>query len=407
MSKRLLSLVVCFLWIAVVAAAADWEKGPVDSLATPAQNDAMWDVQFSFDLTAASGAAGNAGCEFDGTYFYSTRWASNLIHQYDINGVLVKEFSIAGVTGLRDLAYDGTHFYGGAAGGTIYQMDFTSETLIGNITGSFQSRAIAYDSDLDVFYCSNWGDPVYIVNRSGAVVGNINLITTTSTYGLAYDNLTAGGPFLWVHDQTAGGSVIHQWDLAAGAYTGVTHDVSADFATGGIAGGLFLTTDYLSGTITIGGLLQGVPDIMVCYELGTTAPAIIIDDGDPQFMSAGPWNAITPSVAYNGTVNWKMGGTGTAWAGFRVDGLLSGSGTYDCSVWVPQHPFLSFMSTNVLHKVYHATGTTGWLGVDQSVGGDQWISLGSYTFDDTSGPQGVILIDAASGIVLADAAKFQ
>ena len=342
MSKRLLSLVVCFLWIAVVAAAADWEKGPVDSLATPAQNDAMWDVQFSFDLTAASGAAGNAGCEFDGTYFYSTRWASNLIHQYDINGVLVKEFSIAGVTGLRDLAYDGTHFYGGAAGGTIYQMDFTSETLIGNITGSFQSRAIAYDSD-----------------------------------------------------------------LAAGAYTGVTHDVSADFATGGIAGGLFLTTDYLSGTITIGGLLQGVPDIMVCYELGTTAPAIIIDDGDPQFMSAGPWNAITPSVAYNGTVNWKMGGTGTAWAGFRVDGLLSGSGTYDCSVWVPQHPFLSFMSTNVLHKVYHATGTTGWLGVDQSVGGDQWISLGSYTFDDTSGPQGVILIDAASGIVLADAAKFQ
>src|SRR5512147_1478236 len=88
---------------------------------------APWDLLFSFNLEAASGANGNAGAEFDGTYFYSTRWASNLFHQYDINGVLVKEFSVPGVTGIRDLAYDGTYFYGGSAAGQIRKMDFANE----------------------------------------------------------------------------------------------------------------------------------------------------------------------------------------------------------------------------------------------------------------------------------------
>ena len=44
--------------------------------------DATWDIQISFDLAAATGANGNAGAECDGTYFYTTRWASNLLHKH-------------------------------------------------------------------------------------------------------------------------------------------------------------------------------------------------------------------------------------------------------------------------------------------------------------------------------------
>ena len=33
----------------------------------------MWDVLEQFDATALSGAAGNAGAEWDGTSFYTTR----------------------------------------------------------------------------------------------------------------------------------------------------------------------------------------------------------------------------------------------------------------------------------------------------------------------------------------------
>ncbi|MBL7149721.1 MAG: T9SS type A sorting domain-containing protein, partial [Candidatus Cloacimonetes bacterium] len=229
----------------------------------------MWDLQFSFDATAASGAPGNAGVEFDGTYFYSTRWAASLIHKYDINGILVSEFSIPGVTGLRDLAYDGTHFYGGNAGNTIYEMDFDTQTLIGTISSSVGVRAIAYDSDLDAFYVTNWADPIGLIARDGTTISTFNC-GLAGTYGFAYDNVT-GGPYLWIYDQGAGAGtpqLIHQFDLTTNTLTGVSHSTTLELPDpSGIAGGLFLTTDYVSGIVTIGGLQQGVPDMIFCYEL--------------------------------------------------------------------------------------------------------------------------------------------
>ena len=106
--------------------------------------EAIWDLLLEFDAAALNGAAGNAGAEWDGTSFYSTRWASNLIHEYSADGTtLIREFSVAGVTGLRDLAYDGTYMYGGAAGNTIYQMDFSTSTLVGSIPSPVAVRFIA------------------------------------------------------------------------------------------------------------------------------------------------------------------------------------------------------------------------------------------------------------------------
>jgi len=265
--------------------------------------DAPWDLLFSFDLEAASGALGNAGSEMDDSgNFYSTRWAANLIHQYDTSGTMIKEFSIAGVSGLRDLAYDGTNFYGGAAAGTIWEMDFGSETLVSTITGSFQSRAIAYNDDDNTLFCSNWADPVWEIDMTGAIVNTINLVTTTSTYGFAYDNVGADAPYLWVFDQTGTPSVgmIYQWDLTAGAYTGSPYDVTTDFpTTAGSAGGLFLTDAYDSSFWTLGGLLQGVPDMMFVYELYDAGPGAGHDVGVKSINapSSGPAGVITPEVS--------------------------------------------------------------------------------------------------------------
>jgi hypothetical protein len=263
--------------------------------------DAPWDLLATYNIggTGSSGADGNSGGEFDGTHFYSTRWAANLIHQYDLTGALVKEFSIPGVSGLRDLAYndDTGYFYGGAAGGTIWEMDFDSETLIGSISGGFQSRAIAYNPDDDVFYCSNFADPMWVVDASsGAILDTISLVTTTSTYGFAYDP-DPNGPYLWIWDQGAGSGtpqLIHQWDLTAGAFTGFTHDVSLDVGTGlGIAGALWLADDYQQGLMCIGGTYQdgdsaGGSDMIFVYELYTTnSPPVI--PGTP----GGPTSGIT------------------------------------------------------------------------------------------------------------------
>ena len=225
--------------------------------------EAIWDVLLDVDITILNGAAGNAGGEWNGTYFYSTRWASNLIHEYDAAGTtLLREFSIPGVSGLRDLAWDGTYMYGGAAANTIYQMDFATNTLIGTIPSPVPVRYIAYDAANDAFWVGNWDTPPTLVDRTGATLATITS-GLTSQYGAAYDDVSPGGPFLWMFDQGVGGGtpqLIHQYDIATGTATGVTHDVLTDIGLGstlGIAGGLFSMTDFASGFFTIGGVFQG------------------------------------------------------------------------------------------------------------------------------------------------------
>jgi len=291
------------------AADINTAANPFIAATTYSPTDDPWDLLFSFDLTAASGAAGNAGSEMDDDgNFYSTRWAANLIHQYDTSGTMIKEFSIAGVTGLRDLAYDGTNFYGGAAAGTIWEMDFDSETLVSTITGSFQSRAIAYNDDDETFYCSNFADPVWEVDMTGAIVDTWNFASVTSTYGFAYDNVGTD-PYLWVFDQTASNGIIYQWDLTAGAFTGFTYDVSADFpTTAGIAGGLFLTNAYDPSLWTLGGLLQGVPDMMFVYELCDAGPAPNVHDVGVKSIdvpTSGPAGVFTPQVTVRNYGNFS------------------------------------------------------------------------------------------------------
>ncbi|NNG27069.1 MAG: hypothetical protein HKM87_06055, partial [Ignavibacteriaceae bacterium] len=255
--------------------------------------EAIWDLLQEFDVVALNGAAGNAGAEWDGTSFYSTRWASNLIHEYSADGTtLIREFSVPGVTGLRDLAFDGTYMYGGASSNTIYQMDFATSTLIGTIPTTEAVRHIAYDSDIDAFYVGNWSTDIVLIDRSGNELARIPADpVVTSNYGSAYDNVSPGGPFLWVFSQGAGSGTpqnIHQLQLPGGVATGVAHDVLGDItgAAGSlsIAGGLFSMTDHTSGFFTIGGLLQGNPigDVIFVYEVapagGGTLQIPFIDD---------------------------------------------------------------------------------------------------------------------------------
>jgi hypothetical protein len=283
MKKKIVGVIVCMLMFVAVSSVTGTSEMDKNQNATLNQWPVVqtldpWDLLAVHDIgaTGQTGANGNSGAEFDGTYHYSTRWAANLIHKYDIDGNLVDEFSIPGVSGLRDLAWDGTYMYGGAAGSTIWQMNFETYELVDTISGSFESRAIAYNHDEDVFYCSNWGDPVWIVDRDGGIVDSFNLGDTTSTYGFAYDD-DENGPYLWVFDQTSGAeSTIYQWDLTAGAFTGFSKDVNADVGSGaGIAGGLWLAPDYQDGLMCIGGCVQdssapGVTDWLFVYELYTT-----------------------------------------------------------------------------------------------------------------------------------------
>jgi hypothetical protein len=253
-----------------------------------------WDLQFNFDVTVASGAAGNAGAECDGQYYYTTRWASNLIHKYDLTGALIEEFSIPGVTGLRDLAFDGTYMYGGAAANTIYQMDFVNKTLVSTITSPQAVRSIAYDEGQNGLWVANWDTDIALINMSGGTITSIPATThgLAGIYGTAYDNWSTGGPFLWIFDQGAGAGspqILYQADLNSITMTGFTHDVTADLPpnTSAIAGGLFTIPGVYPGTVSLGGLIQGTPDVLFMYELAPFATWITIAPGSGSVPAGG------------------------------------------------------------------------------------------------------------------------
>ncbi len=243
--------------------------------------EATWDVQFNYDAVAVTGAAGNAGAVFIPSInkFWTSRWASAIIHQWNADGTLDQQYTLP-FTGTRGMCFDGTFVYHSTSTTTVQIVDPATRTVVGTIpvVGAPNGfRYITYNPDGDggngSIIGGNWTAPnlnIYEFSLTGTLLRTIPN-TVTGVYGLAYDNWSPGGPFLWVWGQGTGAlgpQYIQQMDYTAGTYTGVQHDVAADIAPG-IAGGLFIVEDIVPGFVTLGGMLQGDPgpDRLFGYEL--------------------------------------------------------------------------------------------------------------------------------------------
>jgi hypothetical protein len=142
-----------------------------------------------------------------------------------------------------------------------------------------------------------------------------------------------------------------------------------------------------------------------CVVRADAAVEMIVDDGDPGFHElAGNWRSRTYPDAHEGTLRFVPAGSGERWAAWRVDETLPSPGTYDVYVWKFDHPRSDDMSPSVRYKIRHRDGTSGWIPVDQSTPGDEWIRLGAFEFD-ASRPQGVVITDRPDGFVIADAIR--
>jgi hypothetical protein len=238
-------------------------------------NRDVWDILYYFSDTDA----GNPGLETNGTHIFTTDWRTGYVtfHKFDMTGTFIEEFDIAGATCIRDMAYDGTYFYGSAASMSIFIMDLEAQTLIGTIpvscAGVTGVRHIAYDPELDGgnggFWIGNW-DELGAITMSGAqIYGNISP-AVQSLYGNAYDPWTTGGPYLWLFSQT-GGCVLHQFEIATQTFTGVTHDASdIPGFNAAIAGGAATYVDA-NGLFVLLVNLQQDPNLIGAYELAITA----------------------------------------------------------------------------------------------------------------------------------------
>jgi hypothetical protein len=233
--------------------------------------EAIWDVLFTFNAAGAS----RPGVETDGTYIYTSQWNGPNFGKFENQGgtwTLVEEFTIAGASNIRDLAYDGTYFYGGSASTTIYKMDFTTQTLVGTIaTSGVNVRHIGYDPVNQGFWTGNWSD-LYLVDMTGATLQTAN-VGLSAMYGNAYDGVSAGGPYLWIHDQNGSGVDIHQMSIATMTLTGVMHAATdlPGFLAGSIAGGLASDNgNVVPGKFILLVNVQQDPNLVGAYELAAS-----------------------------------------------------------------------------------------------------------------------------------------
>ncbi|MDT3696840.1 MAG: T9SS type A sorting domain-containing protein [Ignavibacterium sp.] len=285
--------------------------------------EATWDVEFDYDATVVTGAAGNAGAIYIPTLgkFWTTRWATAVAHQWNSDGTLDVQFNLP-FTGTRGMAFDGQFIYCSINTSTVQIVDPVTKSLIGTIPVNAApngARSIAYNPDgdggLGSIIVGNWTSPnlnFYEFSMSGALLRTI-ASTVTGVYGIAYDNWSVGGPFLWVWSQGAGAGTaqnIMQMDYTTGTYTGVQHDVISDVGLGnaqGIAGGLFVTDDLVPGKAILGGLLQGTPDKLFGYELALTGPPCPVQTPD----NPTPANNSVDLPITGVNLSWSNGGPGS------------------------------------------------------------------------------------------------
>lgn len=271
-------LIICMLAI-TAAFAQTSEKAPVLQQGGTSQSTPNYvpfstlTTSFLYDVGAIAGAS-NAGVVYLNGTFWVSVWNSADIHEISSTGTLVQTFQITGVSQVRSMTTDGTNIYCGAAGASIYVVDPSTKTLTSTISISTTSDASArfctYDASLDSgnggFWIGNFGSDIASVSMTGAELSVIPAAThgLSGMYGAAaYDDGT--NHYLFVYNQgTTSGDEIEVLDLATGTLTGINYDFFANDASGAgstssLAGGLFLSTDVVSGQNTLVGVSQATP----------------------------------------------------------------------------------------------------------------------------------------------------
>ena len=269
---------------------------------------ALWDIQLDVDPVASfSPATGLAGVAWTGTEFWVTKWANNAMYTANASGAMTGTFTIPGVTGARSITTDGTDMYIGTAATQIYRVSKTTKTVLATINTSVPNcRYVCYDPTLDGnnggFWVGQYASAITAVSMSGTTLSSIAPGThgLTGIYGLAYDPYSTGGPFLWAFDQGGNGADIVQLSMT-GTPTGLVHDATVDLQGGntGIAGGLFICNNFVTGKNSMIGMCQGAS--LFSYEL---ADPLAIDAKmdaitTPKYVSAGNVN-ITGTIRNTG-----------------------------------------------------------------------------------------------------------
>jgi hypothetical protein len=227
-------------------------------------------------------------------------------------GELVATFPIGGVSSLgwRALATDGDHLYGTdtytIAVWSLDQQQVTDQIF----TGSNNGTALAHDRDNGHFYQAGQTGAITVLDRDGE---EVRLIATPyAIAGLAWDDLSPGGPYLWAWidrgDDAGDGSRCRaiRLDPISGQPTGVAFTGQDQGALPDVPGAATITRDLAPGRLALLGVQEsadgGDGTAVVAYDLATNLPPAWLD------LVGGTLGAVAPdtvgvlTVALHGTM---------------------------------------------------------------------------------------------------------
>ena len=273
-----------------------------------------WEKQPSF--TASGDLQQSIG--FDGEFYYSTSSIElGKFWKYDKDGRFIEQFSIPEMYyKLYDITYDGRYFYGSDWSNRLFQLDFDNRRIVRIITVKDQPDLrithCSYDPDRKGFWVGSF-TTIGFIDMNGKVMSrfsNISSDVSVSIYGSAYDNVSPGGPYLWLSDMTAESSeqidkvLIRQFSTAKRALTDVKHSLTD--APGYVLGsqntgqnyvcGIFASTDITPGKLTLLGSLNQMPNLFFRYTLCETDKWL---DFSPRHGKLAPGASQDINVSFN------------------------------------------------------------------------------------------------------------
>lgn len=292
--------------------------------------DAQWDILAEYDIGTLTADTQILGCEWlNGSLWFTGANSTadpNNIYEVSADGTTLlntyTQPAAATSWGLRDLASDGTYLYGGAES-VFVQIDPSDGSIVAEVPNTLGStiRALAYDPASGNFFTGDFANPIIEFSFDGSSVSQVRSFSLglTAKYGMAWDDVSAGGPFLWIFDQTGAvtGTSVFQADVSTvggEVLTGVSYEIPLGTGqTSQIAGGMFLATDFIYGKIVLGCQYQSDTDLFAAVELGDFAT----------------WVGATPS---SGTV---PGGGGSQVIDVLFDSSqVAGPGVYTCDMMI-------------------------------------------------------------------------
>jgi len=213
----------------------------------------------------------------DGFFIYTSSWMRpGEFNRYTPNGEYVETFYVENVGAIRNLSYDGTYFYGTEASNVIFKLDLDNQTLVDSIeTDIPEIRHCSFNKQDGSLLAGSWNS-IYRIDIENGTSDQIRS-DLANVYSSAFDNLSAGGPYLWLFSQTSQdngpSACIRQFDISANDFTDKIHYLDdIEISDASLAGGICASEYVCEGKFVLLANVQNPSgsNTIATYEIGRT-----------------------------------------------------------------------------------------------------------------------------------------